>query len=149
MSLLHSFFGLGGTIAPFISTPFVQHHASRPYLLYTLCLAVAVITLAVEVVVFRGQTEEQLTGRKDRSEAEQRASDAGEALPVPLAEVGAAEARIDGLTATRTEGGEEVVATSNGSGAKMRTILTSPAVYVFVLHAFLYVSRLGRTGKAF
>lgn len=143
MSLLHSFFGLGGTIAPFISTPFVQHHAQRPYLLYTLCLAVAVITLAVEIVVFRGQTEEQLTGRKDRSEAEKRASEAGEALPVPLPEVGATEARVASQSEARMESGEEVVAASNGSGAKMRTILTTPAAYVFVLHAFLYVSCIG------
>jgi hypothetical protein len=132
MALLHSFFGLGGTVAPFISTPFVQHFPKKPYLLYTINLAVALLTLSVETAVFRGQTEEQLTGKPERmAESTESKTEA----PMPLAEMGTAEAEV------AHRGAESQVPSRPllSSSAKMKIILTTPAVYVFVLHAFLYV----------
>jgi len=133
MSLLHAFFGLGGTIAPFISTPFVQQFPNRPYLLYTINLAVALITLAIEVVVFKGRTEEQLTGRKEDDRNLLAAT-----ATAPLGELATdvQAARIEQETAE-----EPVVqATLVSSAQKMKQILSNPAVYVFTFHAFLYVS---------
>lgn len=129
MSLLHAFFGLGGTISPFISTPFVQRYSTQPNLLYTINLGVAVLTLAVEVFVFKGQTEEQLLGKaKAREESGVVALPLGELVPpetVPRPEGSQTEGN-----ATRLE----------SSSSKMRRILSSPAVYVFIFYSFLYVS---------
>jgi hypothetical protein len=134
MSLLHAFFGLGGTVAPFVATPFVQHFPTRPYLLYTINLAVALITLAIEVIVFRGRTEEQLTGRKDETENRLAATAAA-----PLGEL-APDVQAAGVEQEPVLGEPVVPATLVSSAHKMKRILTTPAVYVFTFHAFLYVS---------
>lgn len=131
MSLLHAFFGLGGTVAPFISTPFVQYYSRRPYLLYTINLAVAVLTLAVEVIVFRGQTEEQLVGKTGTS------TENGQPVLLPLGEIVPPEAAEEG-----GRGVEEPSQSPRGlqsSGHKMRRIMTTPVVYVFMLYSLLYV----------
>jgi len=134
MSLLHAFFGLGGTVAPFISTPFVQHFPNRPYLLYTINLAVALITLGIEVAVFKGMTEEQLTGRKDEIQNEIATAAA------PLGELGT-DVQAATVQHEAEDGGVATPATLVSSAQKMKRILSNPAVYVFTFHAFLYVSR--------
>ena len=132
MSLLHAFFGLGGTIAPFISTPFVQHFPTKPYLLYAINLAVAMITLGIEVFVFRGMTEEQLTGRKDES---------ADLIATTAAPLGDHATEVQATMAyPSSPAGEPVTpATLASSAQKMKRILSNPAVYIFVFHAFLYV----------
>ena len=55
-------FGLGATIAPFLSTPFVQKLPNRAYLFFLVTLGVALITAAVLVLVFEMRTEAQIVG---------------------------------------------------------------------------------------
>lgn len=133
MALLHSFFGLGGTIAPFVSTPFVQHFPHRPYLLYALNLGVAVITLAITLIVFRGETEEQLTGRVEGVEREPLNDQ-----PIALADVANNPCAAHGSPATNeaSEGPNVLLS----SAKKLKIILSMPSVYVFSFYSFLYVS---------
>jgi len=68
MFYVQSCFGLGATIAPFISTAFAQHVTERAYLYYIVAMAVALITAVVLVLVFELRTEEQVVGNADKAQ---------------------------------------------------------------------------------
>lgn len=78
---VQSCFGLGATIAPFISTAFAQHVPDRAYLYYLVAVGVALGTAVVLVLVFETRTEEQIVGHLDETrqlQAEGVSHDSGE-----------------------------------------------------------------------
>ena len=67
MFYVQSCFGLGATIAPFISTAFAQHVPDRAYLYYLVSMGVALVTTLVLVLVFEVRTEEQIVGNMEEN----------------------------------------------------------------------------------
>ncbi|ORY26856.1 major facilitator superfamily domain-containing protein [Naematelia encephala] len=61
MFLMHAVYGLGATVSPLVSTEFVKR-VPRIYLYFTVSLGLAIITLVVLALVFRGRTEDQVVG---------------------------------------------------------------------------------------
>lgn len=123
MAFVQACFGLGGTLAPFLSTAFAAN-VDKAWYYYFVAMGVAIIAVVVMMLAFDMRTEEQLI----QPEAE----------------------RWEAAEATKVESQGDQVATEvvakpkSSSGQKMKRIFATPAVYALMGFSFLYVSQVGR-----
>lgn len=136
LCLLHSAYGLGATIAPFISTQFVKY-VPQAYKYYLIAMAVAVFTAVLLAVVFEGRTEDQVIAKRVSSTAD--VEDGEEAIPLRSNGDGE-ELGGDGPGDTVEMGEKGRVERHEGSGGKLWRVLRLPAVWALVLYSVIYVS---------
>jgi hypothetical protein len=157
LSLLHAFFGLGATIAPFISTQFVKH-VSKAYRYYTVAAAVAVFTALLLVLVFEGRTDDQVVGRRVTALSSggglNGEGDEEEAIPLQRGirsdpsegrEQHEHEREDSASEIKQKEEGYEQEGGGGGTGDKMKRILKLRSVWAVVVYSFIYVSGHGKS----
>ena len=66
MFAVQACFGVGGTIAPLISTAFADHVPRRAYLYFFVAMGIALVTLVTMILTIQGRTEEQVIGTPTR-----------------------------------------------------------------------------------
>jgi hypothetical protein len=140
LSLLHAFFGLGATIAPFISTQFVKH-VSKAYRYYTVAAAVAVFTALLLVLVFEGRTDDQVVGRRVTA----LSSGGIRSDPSEGREQHGHEREDSASEIKQKEEGYEQEGGGGGTGDKMKRILKLRSVWAVVVYSFIYVSGHGKS----
>lgn len=155
MSLVQASFGLGGTLAPFLSTAFAAN-VERAWYYYFVAMGVALAAVVVLVLALQGRTEEQLILIQAVDEAGGGVGGVGEAGGGGKAEDGVRDNSTTAAVGGDTEkpvavehGKRRVVNKANAasSGAKMKRILATPAVYAVMGFAFFYVSPLQLVAK--
>ncbi|KAL7424380.1 hypothetical protein Q5752_000062 [Cryptotrichosporon argae] len=141
MFLVHAVYGLGATVAPLVSTQFVERIPDRVYLYYAVSLGMALATAALVILVFAGRTEDQVVGRR----VDDARTPAGSCSDVPrLVEAqeqgcdqGAQTNEAAALDAVRPAVvAEKPNSTSSG---KMGRILRLPAVHFMAVYIMFYV----------
>lgn len=131
MQLVQACFSLGGTIAPLASTAFAEHVEEKSYLYFWVATGVAVFSAVVMFVCFDMRTEEQIDGTNNH-------------LTQTIIEP--AGAVVPNVTKAEQVTNDEASAPTAqaSSGAKMKLIFSTPAVYALLGFSFIYVSVLCR-----
>lgn len=151
MFMSHAVYGLGATVSPFVATAFVQRVTSRFYLYFTISLALALGTVVVLLLTFKGRSEDQIVGQRVNEGAEVDAP----SIPVPdpgAMALGESEARANeekpkDVTMVPTESGEVADLEVRGSSQKLKAILSTPRAYFLAIYIFLYVSGTPTSGE--
>lgn len=133
MAFVQACFGLGGTLAPFLSTAFAAH-VREVWYYYFVAMGVAIIALVVMLVAFQMRTEEQLIQPENWK--------AGEKLETAQERERAAqaEAREKGeVEVAQLEPEPEAPKKPATSGQKMKRIMATPAVWALMGFSFLYI----------
>lgn len=135
MAFVQACFGLGGTLAPFLSTAFAAN-VDKAWYYYFVAMGVAIIALVIMLLALDMRTEEQLiqpTTDVDQPLAEARVEGSAEADAEKMGPVADAEKMDPAVEA------EPVVKKKASSGQKMKRIFATPAVYALMGFSFLYV----------
>lgn len=117
LSIVQACFSIGGTIAPFFATPFVERVGDRPYLYFYISMGVATFAFGIMGVAFvRGGIEDIVTGVKSGASegdysAVERSSSGG----------------------VKKDGGDH-------SWGKIKRLLTNPLILSLMSWSFFYVS---------
>ncbi|BEI86825.1 hypothetical protein CcaverHIS002_0701710 [Cutaneotrichosporon cavernicola] len=162
MAFVQACFGLGGTLAPFLSTAFAAH-VDKAWYYYFVAMGVSMIALVVMLVAFDMRTEEQLiqpenweAGEKlETAEEREHAEAAAAAAAFRLSESAAAQAELNEKSAeakseTEAEADTKAEPTPTtprspapkkpaSSGRKMKRIFATPAVWALMGFSFLYI----------
>ncbi|KAI9634044.1 major facilitator superfamily domain-containing protein [Dioszegia hungarica] len=119
MFMSHAVYGLGATVSPFVATAFVQRVTSRFYLYFTISLALALGTVVVLLLTFKGRSEDQIVGQRSEARAN--------------------EEKPKDVTMVPTESGEVADLEVRGSSQKLKAILSTPRAYFLAIYIFLYM----------
>jgi hypothetical protein len=119
LSIVQACFSIGGTIAPFFATPFVERMGDRPYLYFYISMGVAIFAFGIMGLAFvRGGIEDIVRG------------------PKVIEGVYAVEdGSMGGGPARGNEEGDH-------SWEKIRRLLTNPLILALMMWSFFYVSYL-------
>jgi fucose permease len=137
MAFVQACFGLGGTLAPFLSTAFAANVREAWYY-YFVAMGVALLALVIMLLAFDMRTEEQLIQPEDWKE--------GERLETAQDRERAAQAERE--REMREKGGEvesepepepKAPKKPATSGQKMKRIFATPAVWALMGFSFLYI----------
>ncbi|CAK9782537.1 unnamed protein product [Cutaneotrichosporon oleaginosum] len=145
MAFVQACFGLGGTLAPFLSTAFAANVVEAWYY-YFVAMGVAIVAFVVMLVAFDMRTEEQLIQPEDW-EAGERLETAQDRERAAAAQ---AQAALSEKKKEQTEGAEaksepepepelEIAKKRATSGQKMKRIFATPAVWALMGFSFLYI----------
>jgi MFS family permease len=149
MFLVQACFGVGATIAPFISTAFAQRVPNRSYLYFLVAMGVGILCFVLMISVFELRTEDQIVGRKEDVRVELVDGPKVDIVPqgdtvqgdvdkegdVQIPAVVPQEMGMDGHSGQTAGEGR-----NQSSGAKLSRILRTPVVYALLGYNFLYVS---------
>jgi Na+/melibiose symporter-like transporter len=121
-------FSIGGTIAPFFATPFVERMGDRPYLYFYISMGVAIFAFGIMGLAFvRGGIEEIVQGPKAMVTGYD-GIEGGESIRL--------------VTPTKKEEGDH-------SWGKIKRLLTNPLILALMMWSFFYVSHLSHNkGRA-
>ena len=118
-------FGLGATIAPFLSTLVVERFAGRPHLFFLVAMGVSCVNALILLVTFKGRTENQVLGVSQKGEQEPSRN--------VEADIGHLASEADALLPRKSKG------KSAESSKKMKRIFVSRAVWAILGWDFFYV----------
>ena len=141
VSIVQACFGLGATIAPFISTPFAQN-IHRAYLYFLVAAGIALFVLVIVLLTIQGRTEAQCVGHLPLKQDEKRSAGDRAVLelegqaPHPTASVVDHGGR---LQTDPDRAGAITVQPEISSGAKMRLMFSTKATWTLVAYQFIYV----------
>ena len=118
LSIVQACFSIGGTVAPFFATPFVERVGDRPYLYFYISMGVATFAFSIMGLAFiTGGIEDIVDGAR-RNEA-------------------------GGETGYASVASTEVVGRPKESGhswGKLKRLLTDPLILALMAWSFFYVS---------